>query len=75
MAALICGVDVSSISLDARIGPQGAEARFDNDPEGVVHLAEFCRQQGVELVAMEATGGIRSWPLACFGAMASRWPC
>jgi len=57
VAALICGVDVSSISLDARVGAQGAEARFENSPEGVAALIAFCRQHGVELVAMEATGG------------------
>lgn len=57
MAASICGVDVSSISLDARVGWQGAEARFENNPEGVSRLIAFCQRQGVELVAMEATGG------------------
>lgn len=57
MATLICGVDVSSISLDARIGSQGTEASFENNPEGVAGLAVFCQQHGVELVAMEATGG------------------
>jgi transposase len=50
-------VDVSSISLDARVGSQGAEARFENNAEGVALLAAFCQQHGVELVAMEATGG------------------
>jgi len=50
-------VDVSSISLDARVGPRGTEARFENNPEGVARLAAFCQQHGVELVAMEATGG------------------
>jgi transposase len=50
-------VDISSISLDARIGSQGAEARFENNLEGVAALAAFCQQHGVELVAMEATGG------------------
>jgi len=50
-------VDVSSISLDARVGSQGSEARFENSPEGVSRLVEFCRQHDVELVAMEATGG------------------
>lgn len=57
MAALICGVDVSSISLDARVGSQGAEARFENNAQGVAGLIAFCQQHGVELVAMEATGG------------------
>jgi transposase len=57
VAALICGVDVSSISLDARVGAQGSEARFENTPEGVGRLIAFCHEHGVDLVAMEATGG------------------
>lgn len=57
MAAMICGVDVSSISLDARVGAQGSEARFENTPEGVGRLIAFCHEHGVDLVAMEATGG------------------
>lgn len=54
---MICGVDVSSEALDARIGRDGAEADFTLTPEGVAALAEFCRQHSVELVIMEATGG------------------
>lgn len=54
---MICGVDVSSEALDARIGRDGAEAGFTLTPEGVAALAEFCREHGVELVIMEATGG------------------
>jgi len=54
---IICGVDVSSESLEARIGPEGAEASFANNVEGITGLAEFCGQHEVELVAMEATGG------------------
>lgn len=54
---MICGVDVSSEALDARIGRDGAEADFTLTPEGVVALAAFCRQHGVDLVVMEATGG------------------
>ncbi len=57
MAAMICGVDVSSISLDAAIGWQGTEGRFENNPEGVAGLIAFCQQHAVDLVAMEATGG------------------
>jgi len=53
----ICGVDVSSISLEARIGRQGPGATFANSLEGIAELAAFCQQHGVELVAMEATGG------------------
>lgn len=57
MTRIICGVDVSSDSLEARIGPEGAEASFANNVEGITALAEFCGQHQVELVAMEATGG------------------
>lgn len=57
MAKIICGVDVSSFSLEARIGPQGQARAFSNTVEGIAELAAFCQQQGVELVAMEATGG------------------
>jgi len=54
---IICGVDVSSASLEARIGRQGAAGSFPNHPEGIAALAAFCHAHQVELVAMEATGG------------------
>jgi transposase len=54
---LICGVDVSSEALDAVVRPSGEAGRFANDAEGIAALAGVCRVQGVELVAMEATGG------------------
>lgn len=57
MTEIICGVDVSSDALDARIGRDGAEARSIATPEGVEALAAFCREHRVTLVAMEATGG------------------
>lgn len=57
MTRIICGVDVSSDSLEARIGPEGAAASFPNHTEGIAALAVFCAGQEVELVAMEATGG------------------
>lgn len=57
MTRIICGVDVSSETLDARIGSDGAEARFAATPEGIESLAVFCREREVELVVMEATGG------------------
>jgi len=53
----ICGVDISSQSLEARIGRQGAFAQFPNSAEGIAALAAFCHAHQVELVAMEATGG------------------
>ena len=57
MTRIICGVDISSQSLDARIGREGALARFPNTAEGIAALAAFCHAHQVELVAMEATGG------------------
>jgi len=57
VAKIICGVDVSSERLDARIGLEGAELSVERTCEGVGQLVAFCRQHGVELVVMEATGG------------------
>jgi transposase len=59
---LICGVDVSSETLDARIGPDGPAERFANTPEGIEALAAFGQAHGVALVAMEATGGYEKLP-------------
>jgi transposase len=53
----MCGVDVSSDALDARIGRDGAETRVAATPEGIAVLAAFCRERRVTLVVMEATGG------------------
>lgn len=57
MTQKICGVDVSSEWLDARLGPQGEYLRVERTVEGVETLAAFCREHGVELVVLEATGG------------------
>ena len=51
----ICGVDVSTKWLDGWIEAVG-HRRFANTPEGVAALAAWA--QGVELVVMEASGGI-----------------
>ena len=57
MTQTLCGVDVSSTTLDASIRPSGAASSFPNDPAGIDALAAFCRLHSVTLVAMEATGG------------------
>lgn len=54
---IICGVDVSSISLEAFVAPVGLARGFANSTEGIAELVAFCEQQGVQLVAMEASGG------------------
>lgn len=62
MANIICGVDVSSQVLEARIGPEGAADRFPRTAEGIAQLTDFCRRHAVELVALEATGGYEKLP-------------
>jgi transposase len=55
-------VDVSSKKLDARIGQDGPTCSVQINEEGVLALCAFCKDHGVELVAMEATGGYESCP-------------
>jgi transposase len=54
---MICGVDVSKNQLDACVMPGSGFRSFDNSPAGIAGLAAFCRELGVEMVVMEATGG------------------
>lgn len=68
MSKIICGVDVASDFLQARIGREGAEGRFSNTKDGIAELAAFCRQHQVELVAMEASGGYEKLPFALLWA-------
>lgn len=68
MAKIICGVDVSSFSLEACIGPAGPTSSFRNNAEGILELIVFCRRQGVELLAMEATGGYEKQAFAMLWA-------
>lgn len=53
----ICGVDVSKAWLDAWIEAAG-HRRFANTAHGVAELVGHCRAHDVELVVMEASGGI-----------------
>jgi transposase len=62
VAKIICGVDVSSETLDARVGRDGSFQVFDRTPEGIEALAAFCKTHDVEFVAMEATGGYEKLP-------------
>lgn len=65
---MICGVDVAKQSLEARIGQDGAIVHLPNTEAGIAQLADFCRQQGVHLVAMEASGGYEKKPFALLWA-------
>jgi transposase len=61
-------VDVSSISLEAFVGPAGAARSFANSSAGIAELTCFCQQHGVELVALEATGGYEKQAFALLWA-------
>jgi len=61
---IICGVDVSAETLDARIGRNGVGQNFARTTEGIARLARFCKSQQVSLVVMEATGGYERLPFA-----------
>jgi transposase len=68
VANIICGVDISSETLDARVGVNGPFECFASTLEGIEALAAFCRAHSVELVAMEATGGYEKRPFALLWA-------
>jgi transposase len=72
VARIICGVDVSSYQLEARIGRDGAAGTFDNTAAGIAALADFCGTHQVELVAMEATGGYEQQAFALLSEQALR---
>ena len=57
MTRIICGVDVSAETLDARIGRDGAYQRFKRTSEGIAALGAFSKAHHAGLVVMEATGG------------------
>ena len=73
MANIICGVDVSGETLDARIGLSGPEAQVRRTPEGIAELRSFCAEHGVELVVMEASGGYEKLPFSLLWAAGA--PC
>ena len=64
MAHIICGVDVSAETLDARIGRDGVWQQFARTSEGIARLALFCKTHQASLVVMEATGAYERLPFA-----------
>lgn len=58
MTRKLCGVDVSSQVLDAEIRPAGLRLQAPRSPEGIAELRAWCAEHEVELVVMEATGGL-----------------
>jgi transposase len=61
-------VDVSSQVLDARIGADGPHRQVKRTAEGIEVLRRFCEEHGVELVVMEATGGLERLPFGQLSA-------
>jgi transposase len=61
-------VDVCAARLDARLGSDGPARSFERSPAGIAALAAWCREQGVTLVAMEATGGYERLPFGLLWA-------
>jgi transposase len=55
-------VDVSSTTLEARLGRAGLVQSFERSADGIAALAAFCKQHQVGFVAMEATGGYERLP-------------
>ena len=64
MTHIICGVDVSSEKLDARIGLSGPHVQVDRTPPGIARLVAWCREHGATFCVMEATGGYERLVLA-----------
>jgi transposase len=64
VAHIICGVDVSAATLDARIGRDVVWKQFARTTEGIAQLTQFCKTHQVSLVVMEATGGYERLPFA-----------
>lgn len=52
------GIDVSGAWLDVHMEPQGLCRRFENNITGVQNLARWLEGHAVNLIAMEATGGL-----------------
>ena len=55
---IVMGIDVSGKRLDAHILPQAQAHGFSNDPEGIAELVRVAKEQAVDIVVMEATGGL-----------------
>jgi transposase len=57
-ASAVLGVDVSLERLDLCSLPNEQRSQMPNNPAGVSALAQTCLDQGIELVCLEATGGL-----------------
>lgn len=62
--ALCVGIDVSKATLDIAVNADIAQFTVSNDPDGFDAIIDELRKHSVELILMEATGGLES-AVAC----------
>jgi len=57
----VCGIDISKQSLDVHLRTPETETQLkvDYDPQGIQKIIALCLQQQVQIVAVEATGGLQ----------------
>jgi len=55
---IVAGVDVSKATLDFAVAGQAVTRRVRYDDDGMAALVDACRDAGVTLVVLEATGGL-----------------
>jgi len=60
MTSVIVGIDVGKSNLDVAVAGNGSVREWSNDERGRRVLSGWLSEQGVELVVVEASGGIES---------------
>ncbi len=58
MEARFVGIDVSKNCLDVAIRPEGVQFATSNDEAGIAHLISRLGETPVDLIVLEATGGL-----------------
>lgn len=58
MTNVIVGIDVSKTKVDVAVAGNGVVREWANDEQGQQGLSNWLSEQGVELVVLEASGGI-----------------
>lgn len=66
---IIAGIDVSKQTLDVHLRSTGETFAVARDDAGIAELAERLRAAGVDLVAVEATGGLEGIVVAALAAV------
>ncbi len=60
MTSVIVGIDVSKSKVDVAVAGNGTVREWGNDEQGRRVLSSWLSEQGVELVVLEASGGIEA---------------